>query len=480
MLRRDFMKAIGVGAAGWLYSPDLLAGAGERPNVILLMTDDQGWGETGYCNHPVLKTPNLDAMAENGLRFDRFYAGAPVCSPTRASVLTGRCNERTGVLSHGYALHLQERTIAQAMQKAGYATAHFGKWHLDGLRGAGAPVLASDHYHPGHFGFDEWLSVTNYFDRNPIMGRNGKIEEFKGDSSEIIVAEALKFIERKDSRREPFFVVIWYGSPHNPQIATRKDKKGFAKLSKDAANHYGELVAMDRSIGTLRARLRELGLADNTLLWFNSDNGGLKKYGPKTVGGLRGYKGSIWEGGLRVPGIVEWPNGIQPRITKHPACTMDIMPTLVDLLNLPGESMLDVVDGTSLTNLFKGEDGRREKPIPFFFRNRAVLIDNRFKIVANNVGEKQYLLFDLENDPAETKDIFLEKPEIAGILQAKLEVFIDSVHNSKRGADYPKGRVAKDGPHGRFWFDTPEYKPYLSEWMQRPEYRRYKKRVKGL
>ena len=129
------------------------AQANERPNVILVMADDQGWGQTGYYGRPVLKTPNLDAMASGGLRLDRFYAAGPVCSPTRASVLTGRTHDRGGVLQHGYALHLQERTIAQAMRKVGYATGHFGKWHLNGIRGPGVPVLASDPYHPGHFGF---------------------------------------------------------------------------------------------------------------------------------------------------------------------------------------------------------------------------------------------------------------------------------------------------------------------------------------
>ncbi|MHC4581006.1 MAG: sulfatase-like hydrolase/transferase, partial [Planctomycetota bacterium] len=206
------------------------------------MADDQGWGQTGYYKHPILKTPNLDDMATNGLRFDRFYAAGPVCSPTRASVLTGRSHDRTGVLSHGYALHRQERTIARAMQKAGYATGHFGKWRLNGVRGPGVPVLDSDPHHPGNFGFDHWLTVTNFFDMNPVMSCMGKFEEFQGDSSEVIVAEALKFIEQKSSDGKPFFTVIWYGSPHSPWVASPKDQiKGEEAKS---AHHHGELVAM--------------------------------------------------------------------------------------------------------------------------------------------------------------------------------------------------------------------------------------------
>ena len=141
------------------------ASTADKPNIILVMADDQGWGQTGYYNHPILKTPNLDAMAAAGLRFDRFYAGGPVCSPTRATVLTGRSHDRTNVQSHGYPLRNQEKTVAQALQRAGYATGHFGKWHLNGIRGPGVPVLKEDKRHPGKFGFDTWLSVTNFFER---------------------------------------------------------------------------------------------------------------------------------------------------------------------------------------------------------------------------------------------------------------------------------------------------------------------------
>ena len=185
-------------------------------NVILVMADDQGWGQTGYYNHPVLKTPHLDRMAENGLRFDRFYAGGPVCSPTRATVLTGRTHDRTGVLDHGYPLRKQEKTLSEAMRKKGYATAHFGKWHLNGLRGPGVPIIKNDTHGPRGFGFDYWLSVTNFFDLNPVMSRNGSFENLSGDSSEIIVNEALEFITKKSRSNIPFFVVIWYGTPHSP------------------------------------------------------------------------------------------------------------------------------------------------------------------------------------------------------------------------------------------------------------------------
>lgn len=204
--------------------------AADKPNIVLVMADDQGWGQTGYYDHPVLKTPHLDEMAASSLRFDRFYAAAPVCSPTRASVLTGRTNMRTGVESHGYALRLQEKTIAQALKRAGYATGHFGKWHLNGMRGPGVPIFADDTHNPGAFGFDEWLSVTNFFDRNPIMSRKGDFVEFEGDSSEIIVDEALNFISKQTKTGKPFFTVIWYGTPHDPFWASDQDKETFSEL----------------------------------------------------------------------------------------------------------------------------------------------------------------------------------------------------------------------------------------------------------
>lgn len=450
------------------------ANAAERPNVVLVMADDQGWGQTSYYNHPILKTPNLDAMAANGLRFDRFYAAGPVCSPTRASVMTGRTHDRTGVRSHGYALHLQEHTIAQAMQKAGYATGHFGKWHLDGIRGPGIPILEDDPYHPGHFGFDHWLSVTNFFDRNPIMSRMGKFEEFEGDSSEIIVGEALKFIQQTHEAGKPFFTVIWYGSPHSPFKAGPEDLvKGEDSVS---ANHHGEIVALDRSVGTLRAGLKDLGIADNTLVWYCSDNGGLPGVGHDSVGGLRGNKGSVWEGGIRVPGIIEWPANIKPRVTSHPASTMDIFPTLVDVLGLPQDSTLPLVDGMSIKPLLAGEIGPRTKPLPFHYQNKAALVDNDLKIVTENTGSGKYLLFDLKADKTESQDLFAKRPEDAQRMQKALEAAIASIKQSQAGADYPEGKVTKEGPHGRPWSTMPEYKKFLSDWSQRPEYRRWANR----
>jgi len=444
-----------------------------RPHIILVMADDMGWGQTGYRGHPVLKTPNLDAMAASGLRFERFYAGCPVCSPTRASVLTGRANDRTGVLSHGYALRLQEKTVAQALRAAGYVTGHFGKWHLNGMRGPGAPVLASDPRHPGAFGFDEWVSVTNFFDLNPLLSRQGEIEEFHGDSSEIVVAEAVRFLDKHRAESRPMFAVIWFGTPHNPFRALPQDKALFEQLDEKSASHYGELAAMDRSIGTLRQRLREFGIAENTLLVFCSDNGGLNGITPETVGGLRGYKGSVYEGGLRVPGIIEWPAVVAaPRVTSFPACTMDLFPTIADLLKLPEGVMIEPVDGISLKPLLSSEIPRRDKPIPFRFQGKAALVDNRYKMVCNDLKRPRFELYDLEDDPRESRDLSGEQPELAERMRKELLDWNESVERSLAGRDYPEGRVEPADPAPIDWTAHPDYQRYLPAWRNRPEFRR--------
>ena len=454
-----------------------LSASAKTPNVVLVMADDQGWGQTGYYNHPVLKTPNLDAMAANGLRFDRFYAGGPVCSPTRATVLTGRTHDRTGVFDHGYALRDQEKPLPRAMQKAGYATGHFGKWHLNGLRGPGIPILGDDTHGPGPIGFDVWLSVTNFFDLNPVMSRQGKFEEFKGDSSEIIVDEALKFITKKAKAKEPFFTVIWYGTPHSPWMAGEADQKPFTALTEKAREHYGELVAMDRSIGTLRKGLRDLEIEKDTLVWFTSDNGGLPGFKPSTTGGLRDFKGSMYEGGLRVPAIIEWPAGIpEPRITKHPAGAVDIFSSIAEIVGLPASSMLQPQDGVSLVPLFDKEIGPRKKPLIFSSRGRAVVIDNDWKIISLTADAKKKKrprveLYNLVKDKAESDNLMQKQAKVAKRMSALMNKAKASVAASVAGKDYPEGKVRQPQPPRIFWTEVEAYKPYFKDWKNRPEYK---------
>ena len=454
-------------------------GAKNKTNFVLVMADDQGWGQTGYYKHPVLKTPNLDDMASQGLRFDRFYAGGPVCSPTRATVLTGRTHDRTGVFDHGYALRKQEKTLPQAMKKAGYATGHFGKWHLNGLRGPGVPILPKDPNGPEAFGFDHWLSVTNFFDLDPVMSRQGKFENFKGDSSEIIVEEALKFMKKQAKADKPFFCVIWYGTPHSPWMALEKDLKEFDQLEGNSRAHYAELRAMDRSIGTLRDGLRKMKLEQDTLVWFTSDNGGLPKMKPSTTGGLRDFKGSLYEGGIRVPSIIEWPEGLNKfRTTNYPAGAVDIFPTIAEIAGLPNSSMRQPQDGESLVGLMQKEIGPRTKPLVFRSRARMAIIDNEWKLLSQPKGDRRKIeLFNLAKDPSESNDLFAPNHEQVTRLRKELVAARTSIDQSVEGKDYPEGKVLPQPPR-IFWTEVPEYQKYFKAWKSRPEYESRLRKIK--
>ena len=470
--RRSFLKAASITAAGLgfssvgcVLSQTVLRGKslkGSRPNIVLVMADDQGWGQVGYNGHPHLKTPNLDTMAAAGIRFNRFYAASSVCSPTRASVLTGRIPGRTGVPGLHKRLCLQEKTLSQALKNADYTTAHFGKWHLNGVKGPGVPILPDCPNHPGRYGFDVWLSVTNFFDKDPLMSRNGKFEYLEGETSELMVTEALKFIQKQ--KDTPFFAVIWYGSPHFPWKAREEDIQGLPSGDKGKlAHHLGEIVAIDRSIGMLRQGLKDLGIEKDTLIWYCSDNGGLPE-DPDSVGKLQGHKGSLYEGGIRVPGIIEWPGHIKPMITDFPASTMDIMPTIVDLLNLPDDSMLPV-DGESIVPLFSDKTPQRSHPMTFI-KGGIALIDGRFKLVQEGRGKQlDWSLYDLENDPGETSDISKKEPDRFEKMKTEAAQILKSVEASAQGKDYPEGRVIQP-QRGEEWSKMQEYKPHFKTFTQ--------------
>lgn len=444
------------------------------PNILLVMADDQGWGETSYNNHPRLKTPHLDAMSQSGLRFNRFYAGAPVCSPTRAAVLTGRSCYRVGVPEHGYALRHQEITLAEVLSKSGYQTAHFGKWHLNGLRGPGAPIFAHDKFHPGTFGFDHWLSVTNFYDRDPLLSREGEVEDHRGDSSDVIVAEALKHIEHQSAAGKPFFTVIWYGTPHAPFKASAEDNKPFEDLDESSMHHYGELVALDRSIGTLRTGLRKLGIEKQTLFWYCSDNGGLPGIKPATTGGLRGNKGTIFEGGLRVPGIIEWPGTVTPGQTDYPASVMDMMPTILELADVSHPAPDRPRDGISLTHLLHDRSTNQEQrsePIFFRYKTSAAVVDRDWKVLTRNYAKGEFELYNLAEDVAETTDVGAKHPQRLESLKHQLQSWLASTDASEAGRDYPQGNVDPDHPQPMFWVDREDYQSHLNDWKDRWEYK---------
>jgi len=323
-----------------------------KPNIVLVMADDQGWGDAGYNGHPFVRTPALDAMAEEGFVFDRFYAAAPVCSPTRASVMTGRSPIRTKVTNHGRYMRPHEQTIGETLSAAGYVTGIFGKFHL-GSGQANSPC------NPGGMGFDEWAIGLNFFDNDPYLSRNGKVERRNGKGSVILMDDTIAFLSKHKDGDRPVFAVVWFPSPHDPH----QEVPAGSSLYDDRkhAGYYREITLLDQQLGRLRSELRSMGIADNTILWYCSDNGGLVQ---ETSGG-RARKGSIYEGGLRVPGIVEWPARKLHGRTAVPVSTCDIYPTLMAMagveLNAPHP-----LDGIDVSDIIAGQVERRSKPLGFW------------------------------------------------------------------------------------------------------------------
>jgi len=360
----------------------------QRPNIILLMGDDHGWEETGYHGHPHVQTPVLDEIAAAGLRLDRFYAAHPSCSPTRGSFLTGRHPNRYGTFAPGWSLRPEEITIAHILGKAGYHCGHFGKWHV-------GPVKANSPTNPGAMGFHEWLSHDNFFELNPPLSPNGGPPEvFQGESSEILVNEAIRFIDRVSEAGKPFFTIVWFGSPHEPYSGLPADLALYDELPAKYAEkmvrltsnetggpttrpqgevlreRYAEITAMDRAIGILRKHLAARGLREDTLLFYCGDNG----TSPDSALGFphRGVKGQVYEGGTLVPGLIEWPARIrEPRTTTVRACTSDLLPTLCAITGQPIPSR--PIDGIDLTPLLDGQMTQRLKPLCFWQYNTGAL-----------------------------------------------------------------------------------------------------------
>ena len=214
----------------------------KKPHIILVMADDQGWGDTGYNGHPFVQTPTMDAMAASGFVFDRFYAGAPVCSPTRASVMTGRSPIRTKVTNHGRYLRPHEQTIAETLQGAGYVTGIFGKVHL------GSGQLDSP-CNPSGMGFDEWAVGLNFFDNDPYLSRNGVVEHRKGMGSVLLINDTIEFLKKHKDGEKPMFAVAWFPSPHDPHREVPDGPPMYE--GQDRAGYYCEITLLDQTLTSL-------------------------------------------------------------------------------------------------------------------------------------------------------------------------------------------------------------------------------------
>lgn len=448
--------------------PFMAAGAmaQESPNIILIMTDDLGWGDVGFNGNTHVKTPCLDQLASEGMVFDRFYAGCSVSSPTRASVLTGRNPFRTGVFhANTGILRPEEVTLPELLQQRGYYTGHFGKWHLGTLThtendaNRGKPGNTALYNLPREHGYIESFVTESKVPTYDPMKRpaqcdgrfwdhlaageegvsygtsywkhNGEkeTENLEGDDSRVIMDRVLPFIKQSKEADRPFLSVVWFHTPHLPCVASPEYAKMYANYPLQERNYYGCISAMDEQVGRLVKYLKQEGLYENTILCFCSDNGPELRT-PGTAGQLRGKKRDLYEGGIRVPSFVVWPGKVKSGRTNHIAATFDYLPTFVELLSLPKPPYQ--IDGESLIGFFRDND-ERQKPLVFAVPKQGAVIEQQYKLFYQ--GGK-YELYDIQSDPCEKNDLSAKYPTILHRLHRELDLQLESYRDTYEGAEY--------------------------------------------
>jgi len=421
-----------------------------RPNVVLIVIDDMGFADVSCHGNPYVQTPHIDALAREGVEFERFYV-SPMCSPTRASLMTGRWHFRTGVYDTrkpGCELNLKEVTVAQCLQDAGYATGIFGKWHLghgDGLD-------------PENRGFDESLTfhmwdgaglLPHYTD--PLLLRNGSPEQCRGYCHDIFTDAAIDFMRRHRDR--PFFVYLPANILHTPLQPPTDLMVGLDQLGIDEAAQkiYAMTRSVDANLGRLQAALEELSLEQDTLVFFTSDNGPAPESTDRFVAGLHGWKGTVYENGIRVPCFLKWPAGLpRPATVKKIAAHVDFLPTVLDACGLAAPAGV-TLDGVSLLPLARDSAAdwpERALVIPQSFSKSPpgenysyAVITDTWKLIQPTGGgwcpdaaytalcRKQgrgerslrgpprYELYDTASDARETADVAKDHPEVVARLR---------------------------------------------------------------
>ena len=392
-----------------------------KPNVVVILTDDQGWGDLSLNGNRDLDTPNIDSLARDGAKFDRFFVCA-VCSPTRAEFLTGRYHVRGGVYSTsagGERLDLDELTIADTFKAGGYATGAFGKWH----NGMQYP------YHPNGRGFEEFYGFCSghwgdYF--SPPLEHNGRMVKGEGFCIDDFTDKAMAFMERSHKAGKPFFTYLPYNTPHSPmQVPDRwwnKFKGKEIKLRnrdprRENLQHLRCALAMceniDWNVGRLLKKLDQLGVAEDTIVLFFHDNG---PNGVRWNGDMKGRKGSTDEGGVRSPLVVRWPARIHKGTFVKPITSvMDLLPTLADCAGIKVVSQKPL-DGLSLKPLLIGQKGQwPDRTIMNCWRGKVSARTQRYRL--GHTGQ----LFDMVADPGQRKDISKDQPKMAAQLRGEVE-----------------------------------------------------------
>ncbi len=458
MTRRGFLEILGLSLTGGVTAgcgnakkrASLRGRESTSPNFVLILADDLGYGDIGCYGNPANRTPHLDRLAREGMRFTDFHSNGPMCSPTRAALLTGRYQQRFGRIFEGplsakdhahTGLPLDVVTLPETLKQAGYTTGMFGKWHL----GYELPYLPTRH------GFDEFRGLlTGDGDHHSHISRSGdkdwwhdeRIEMESGYSVDLITQHSIDFIER--NRHRPFFLYVAHLAIHFPwqgpnEEGHRVEGQNYWNLSKLGPHEPGEVgpvvrqmvEAVDDSLGRIIAALKRLGLDENTLVFFASDNGGYLSYADRFAGEisnngpLRGQKGDVYEGGHRVPAIAWWPGRIEAdRVTHETAATMDLLPTYADLA---GVAIPEAVDGTPLTSLLLAGT-----PLPkrdLFWRKEELWAIRRgpWKLVGQ--GE-EVQLFNLDDDIAESRDVSMRYPVMVKDLLTALKAWEEDVDRS--------------------------------------------------
>ncbi|MCI0684249.1 MAG: sulfatase-like hydrolase/transferase [Gemmataceae bacterium] len=421
--------------ASWL-APAALLHAGEPetkpaapPNFIIVLADDLGWGDLGCYGHPVIKTPNLDRFATQGMRFTQCYAASAVCSPSRSALLTGRTPYRNGVFTWipaGSEIHLRtsEITIATLLRRLGYTTCHVGKWHLNGLFNSPKQPQPNDH------GYDWWLgtqnnAAPNHKDPNNFA-RNGKaVGPMEGFSAEIVANEAVHWLKKERDRAKPFFLTMWFHEPHLPIESNPKFMSLYPDLVKndpDMAQHHGNVTQMDHAVGLLLKALDDMNLAENTFIIFTSDNGpegtGLTGRTRGSTGGLRGRKRAVYEGGIRVPGIIRWPGRVKAGSTSdQPIVGSDVFTTICSVAKVPLPNDRPI-DGADILPVFEGRKLDRKTPMYW----RCNIAPGQFKICMRHgdwtiLANEKLTKFELYN----LKDDLKQETNLAAKETAKLD-----------------------------------------------------------
>ncbi len=442
MSRRDFLRAAGAaalaGGTAALGTGESIAARAqqtERPNIVVILADDLGYGDLPCYGNPHTIAPRLDQMAQEGVRFTDFYVTSPYCTPTRAGFLTGRQPERVGLnylvmrgptFTHG--LDLKEITVADTLGEAGYTCGITGKWHVGFL----------EQFWPRKRGFHEfWGTLSGgcdyyehiYKDGNKYVYRNEDRIDPEGYLTDLITHEALKFLRHHHNDEQPFFLYVPYTTVHTPWQVPERYEKLYEHLEVPdyMRRYYGMVTSLDESVGQILDQIEELGISDNTLVFFFSDNGGHHKIeGSNTP--LRGHKGTMWEGGYREPAIARWP-GVMPagQVSTEMFTSLDLFPTFCELTGTPPPDVYQ--DGKSVWPLLNGSGPSPHEELYWCFRDQYNIRRGNWKLMCTQ--KDQYRLYDLEADIAETTDCYQQQPQIAAELKARLDHFEAHIHDDR-------------------------------------------------